>query len=145
MTELNFKHEQKTFIKMRKEKILNIKSGEYQTIDVLNKIHLNKIAIYGEDVKMILNQIIKNKCFLELSLIGKRKETFELNLMNLITPLEDYSKWKLCIFDTKDNISFPDIHWGEEYNGFENKIKVEFKAHDNLTVGVFYTVENYNY
>ena len=130
---------------MSEEKLLNIKSTECQTIDILNKIHINKIAVYGEEVHMILNRIIKNECVLLISLVGERKEIFELNLINLIKPTEDYSEWKLCIFEIKDNITFPNIHWGKEYNGIENKIKVEFKANNNLTVGIFYKVENYNY
>jgi hypothetical protein len=130
---------------MSGEKLLNIKSEEFQTIDVLNKIHINKIAVYGEDVQMILNRIIKNECVLLISLEGERKEIFELNLIDLIKPSDDYSEWKLCIFEIKDNIKFPNIHWGKEYNGLENKIKIEFKAKNNLTAGIFYTVEKYIY
>ena len=131
---------------MSMEKLLNIKSGEHQIIDVLNKIHINKIAVYGEEANVILNQIINNECFLSLSLIGDRKELFELNLMNLIKPLEDYHKWKLCIFELKDNIRFPNIYWGHKYNDTENKIKVEFKSQDSkLTIGIFYEIENYKY
>lgn len=130
---------------MSEGKLLNIKSGESQTIDILNKIIINKIAVYGEEVQMILNRVIKNECVLLISLVGERKEIFELNLVDLIKPSDDYSEWKLCIFEIKDNITFPNIHWGQEYNGIEKKIKVEFKANNNLTVGIFYTVENYNY
>lgn len=130
---------------MREEKLLNIKSGESQTIDVLNKIHINKIAVYGKEVQVILNRVIANECVLLISLVGERKETFELNLVDLIKPSGNYSEWELCIFEIKNNITFPNIHWGKNYNGIENKIKVEFKANIDLTVGVFYTVENYNY
>ena len=140
--ELNNK---KNFIKMSEEKLLNIKSGECQTIDILNKIHINKIAIYGEEVQMILNRIIKKECILLISLVGDQKEIFELNLVDLIKPSDDCSEWKLCIFEMKDNITFPNIHWGKEYNGIENKIKIEFKSNNNLNVGIFYKVENYNY
>jgi len=130
---------------MSKEKLLNIKSGESQTIDILNKIHINKISIYGEEVQMILNRIIKKECILLISLVGDQKEIFELNLVDLIKPSDDCSEWKLCIFEMKDNITFPNIHWGKEYNGIENKIKIEFKSNNNLNVGIFYKVENYNY
>ena len=136
---------EKTFIKMSEEKLLNIKSRESQTIDILNKIYINKIAVYGEEVQVILNRVIANECVLLISLVGERKEIFELNLVDLIKPSDDYSEWKLCIFEIKNNITFPNIHWGKEYNGIENKIKIEFKANNDLTVGVFYTVENYNY
>ena len=130
---------------MSKEKLLNIKSGESQKIDILNKIHINKISIYGEEVQMILNRIIKKECILLISLVGDQKEIFELNLVDLIKPSDDCSEWKLCIFEMKDNITFPNIHWGKEYNGIENKIKIEFKSNNNLNVGIFYKVENYNY
>ncbi len=130
---------------MSEEKLLNIKSGESQTIDILNKIHIHKIAVYGEEVEMILNRVIKNECVLLISLVGERKEIFELNLVDLIKPPDDYSEWKLCIFEIKNNIKFPYSLWGKEYNGIENKIKVEFKANNDLTVGIFYTVEKYNY
>jgi hypothetical protein len=133
---------------MRENKLLNIKSTEYQTIDILNKIYINKISVYGEDVQVILNRIIKNECVLLISLVGERKEIFELNFADLINPFDNYRKWELCIFEMKDNIIFPNIHWEKEYNGIEkikNKIKIEFKANQNLTIGIFYTVENYNY
>lgn len=130
---------------MSEEKLLNIKSRESQTIDILNKIHINKIAVYGEEVQVILNRIIANECVLLISLVGERNEIFELNLIDLIKPFDDYSEWKLCVFEITNNITFPNIHWGKDYNRIKNKIKIEFKANNNLTVGVFYTVENYNY
>lgn len=130
---------------MSEEKLLNIKSGESKTIDIINRIHINKIAIYGEECKAILKRIIKNECILMISLLDERKEIFELNLIELIKPSDDYSEWKLCVFEIKDNIIFPNIDWGKEYNDIENKIKVDFKANNNLTIGIFYSVENYKY
>ena len=117
---------------MSEEKLLNIKSGESETIDILNKIHINKIAIYGDETQMILKRIINNECVLLISLIDERKEIFELNLIDLIKPSDDYSEYKLCIFEIKDNIIFPNIHWGKEYNGIKNKIG---KKHVSLFVG----------
>lgn len=122
---------------MSEEKLLNIKSAESQTIDILNKIHINKIAVYGEEVQMILNRIIRNECILLISLVDERKEIFELNLIDLIKPSDDYSEWKLCVFEIKDNIIFPNIHWGKEYNGIKKKLRLILKQTTTLQLEFF--------
>ena len=121
-------------------KTVNINSGQFQTIEVANKISISTICIYGGNIKDILNEIIAGNCVIKISLLDdERREFFELNLFDLIKPNEDYQNWKLCIFKMDGSILFPKIDWGKNY--VDNKIQISFYSKCNkLIMGVLYEI-----
>lgn len=117
----------------------DIESGNSQSIEVANNIHIVKIAIYGADIKVVFKEILTRQCLLKFILMGDTVEEKEIRPIIELDPEQNYAEWKLCIMEMKNQIVFPTIGFGEEEAKAVKKIKIEFKTSNPiLKASVFY-------
>lgn len=118
-------------------KIVSINSGQCQTIEITNKISISTICIYGGDIMDILNEIVSGECIIKISLEGEISEYFELNLLDLIKPDQNYNNWNLCIFKLDECVLFPKIDCGKNFG--TNQMKISFSSKFNKVIaGILY-------